>query len=211
MRAHRAARSALTPRRPFSMSHRWERETPKRFARSSSVCSSHSRMDRNKAPNVSGPPRTFSRYFTAALFFSLTILLSSVLVLVDFLDRRELDRTLAHDVERAICAVESYGTLAFALALEGLVVESRNLAYLFEADRLDRLNPRLELVEHLRWHGSQILLCALREHDDLDHGGECTLLRGTRQGGRPGAGWNSALQNRSRRVDYHVRRTWRWV
>src|SRR5713226_10096051 len=106
MRAQRAARSALTPRRPFSMSHRWERETPKRFARPSSVCSSVSRMDRNKAPNVSGPPRSFSRYFTAALF-SLTIFFSSVLVLVDFLDRHELGRTLAHDVERAIRAIES--------------------------------------------------------------------------------------------------------
>src|SRR6267143_6376702 len=187
MRAQRAARSALTPRRPFSMSHRCERETPKRFARPSSVCSSDSRMDRNRAPNVSGPPRSFSRYFTAALFFSLTILFSSVLVLVDFLDRHKLDRTFAHDVERAIRTVESYRTLAFALALEGLVVESRNLAHLFDADRLDQLNPCLELVEHLRWHGSQILLCALREHDDLDHGAKCTPLRGTSQGGRIGA------------------------
>src|SRR6202048_858665 len=154
MRAHRVARSALTPRRPFSMSQRWKRETPKRCARPSSVCSSHSRMDRNKAPNVSGPPRSFSKYFTAALFFSLAILFSSVFVPVDFLDRHELDRTLADDVERAIRAVEPYGALALALALEGLVVESRNLAHFFQADRLDRLNPRLELVEHLRWHGS---------------------------------------------------------
>src|SRR5258708_752653 len=176
MPAHRAARSALTPRRPFSMSHRWERETPKRFARTSSVCSSVSRMDRNKAPKVSGPPRSFSRYFTAALFFSLTIFFSLVLVLVDFLDGHELGRTLAYDVERAIRAVESYGALAFALALEGLVVESRKLAHLFDTDRLDQLNPRLELVEHLRWHGSQILLGALREHDCLDHERECTPL-----------------------------------
>src|ERR1700682_2804324 len=172
MRAHRAARSALTPRRPFSMSHRWERETPKRFASSSSVCSSVSRTERNKAPKVSGPPRSFSRYFTAALFFSLTIFFSSVLVLVDFLDRHELGRTLAHDIERPIRAVESYGALAFALAFEGLVGESRNLAQLLDADRPDQLNPRLELVEHLRRHGSQVLPCALREHDDLDHGGE---------------------------------------
>src|SRR5260221_4806386 len=184
MRAQRAARSALTPRRPFSMSQRWERETPKRFARSSSVCSSVSRTERNKVPNASGPPRRFSRYFTAALFFSLTILFSSVLVLVDFLDRHELGRTLTHDVERAIRPVESYGALAFALALEGLVVESRNLAHLIDADRLDQLNPRLELVEHLHWHGSQILPCALGEHDGLDHTRECTPFRGTRQGGR---------------------------
>src|SRR5258708_23464035 len=119
MRAQRAARSALTPRGRFSMSHRCERETPKRFARPSSVCSSHSRMDRNKAPNVSGPPRSFSRYFTAALFLSLTILFSSVLVLVDFLDRHELDRTFAHHVDRAIRAVESYRTLALRLPLSG--------------------------------------------------------------------------------------------
>src|SRR5947209_6398411 len=139
MRAHRAARSALTPRRPFSMSQRWERETPKRFARSSSVCSSVSRTERNKAPKVSGPPRSFSRYRTAALFFSLTILLSSVVVLVDFLDRHELGRTPAHDVKRAIRAVESYGTLVLALALEGFVMEPGNLAHLLDADGLDQL------------------------------------------------------------------------
>jgi len=49
-------------------------------------------------------------------------LLSSVVVLVDFLDRHELGRTPAHDVKRAIRAVESYGTLVLALALEGFVV-----------------------------------------------------------------------------------------
>src|SRR3954465_15641645 len=104
------------------MSQRWERETPRSLARSSRVCSSVSRIERTKAPDVSGPPRSFSRYFTAALFFSLAILPSSVLVLVDFLDRHELDRALAHDVDRTIDAVEPHGPLALALALERLIV-----------------------------------------------------------------------------------------
>src|SRR3954469_22488890 len=76
-------------RRPFSTSQRWWRETPKRLARSSRVCSSVSRMERTKAPKVREPPRSFSRYFTATLFFSLAIVTSSVVVLVDFLDRDE--------------------------------------------------------------------------------------------------------------------------
>lgn len=49
---------------------------------------------------MSEPRRSFSRYLTVALFFCLTILFSSVLLLVDLLDRHELDRTLAHDVDR---------------------------------------------------------------------------------------------------------------
>src|SRR4051794_18769660 len=138
VRAQRAARSALTTRRPFSMSHRWERETPRRLARSSKVCSSVSRIERSRTPNVRGPPRSFSRYFTAALFLSLAMLSSSVAVLVDFLDRDEPDRALAHDdVDRTIRAVKPDGALALALALERLVVEPRALPHLFETKELD--------------------------------------------------------------------------
>src|SRR3954469_13681340 len=115
-------------RRPFSTSQRWWRETPKRLARSSRVCSSVSRMERTKAPKVRGPPRSFSRYFTATLFFSLAIVTSSVVVLVDFLDRDELDRAAsAHDVDRTVSAVEPDGALALAVSLERLVVEPRHL------------------------------------------------------------------------------------
>src|SRR5207248_10656802 len=102
------------------MSQRWERETPRRLARSSKVCSSVSRIERTKAPRVSGPPRSFSRYFTVALFFSLAILSSSIVVLVDFLYRDKLDRAaLAHDVYRTIRAVQPDGALALRLPLSG--------------------------------------------------------------------------------------------
>src|SRR3954463_5167525 len=112
------------------MSQRWERETPRRLARSSSVCSSVSRMERTKAPKVSGPPRSFSRYFTAALFFSLAILTSSVVVLVDFLDRNELDcPARAHYVDRPVRAAEPDGSLALSVSLERLVMEPGYLAH----------------------------------------------------------------------------------
>jgi hypothetical protein len=95
---------------------------------------------------------------------------SLVFVLANFFYRDELDTAILRDhVYGAVRQAETDRALALALALEWLVVKTRRLPHILEAEGFDRRGSRIKLVFDVTRYLTQILLGGSRDDHGSDH------------------------------------------